>query len=107
MQETNQKNDLLLTLEESHLEIVSDVVALSERTENLWRESGVLKWKARSIEKVLIENKPFLTSISQQKLIKNLHRHLTILEKKMLLTVNTAQNFEKSILKSALTAGSL
>lgn len=107
MQEPTRKSDSLLTLKESHLEIVSDVVELSERTENLWRESGVLKWKVRSIEKVLIENKPFLTSSSQQKRIKILHRRLTILEKRLETIANSVQIFEKSILKSALTAGSL
>lgn len=102
-----KKNDSLLTLEESHLEIVSDVLALSERIENLRRDTGVLGWKLKTLERSLIENKPFLMSSGDKKRLKTFNRHLTILEKRMRLIVNGVDRFEKAIIKRALTAGSL
>lgn len=107
MQERKKKNDSLLTLEESHLVTVSDVVALYERIESFRRDTGVLGWKMKTLELSLIEKRPFSTSISVPKLIKTLNRHLTALENIMDKTVAGASRLEILLAKHVSIAENL
>lgn len=99
-----KKDSLLLTSEASHLAILSDVLALSERIENLRRDIGVLGWKMKTLGENLTGSEPFSTSISMRKLIKTLNRSLTALENRTDKTVAGVNRLEKLIVKRALTA---
>lgn len=107
MPEQKKKNSLLLTSEESHLEILRDVIALSERIESLRRDIGVLGWKMKTLGESLTASTPFSTSISMQKLIKTLNRSLTALENRTDKTVAGASRLETLIAKRVLIAENL
>lgn len=104
MPEQKKKNSSSLTLKESHLETLRDVIASSVRIANLRRDTGVLGWKLRTLEGSLTKSEPFSMSISAKKRIESLHRHLTTLEKSLARTVTIVDRLEKQILRLVLTA---
>jgi len=105
--EQTRKKPELLALKESHLETVGDVTLLSIRCESLRRDIGVLGWRMKTLEESLTKSEPFSTSISDKKRIKSLNRLLTTGDSLTQKIANSVNRLEASLLRRALTAGSL
>jgi len=104
--ETKKKTDLLLTSKENILETLNDVIALSERIENLRREYGVLNYELCEIVGSLSsDDKPPSPGTTWPSHLNRLNRSLTRLENATRRLADGVSHFKRLVTKSVLTAG--